>query len=131
MSNRKKSIKALVMQTHVWYDDDSLATFTTPLMQSDAFAPLVLVPLVGDVGRWFVAMAGAGFLHPEGANVVGMPFNVILSNSFQDNPTDSIIACQDYPGVELRMNIPLIGGQTEIPPSAWHADDGEEEEEDI
>ena len=115
----RRVIKRVVVQAHVQYDDDSRALFTTPgLCCNEGFDPRILIPLIGDAGRWLVAKAADGFVPLEGCNVVGMPFNVMVTDSFRHNPGDSIIACADYRGVELDMTIPTTV-EMAVPPSAW------------
>jgi hypothetical protein len=101
-----KQVRRVVVQAHVWFDDDTRVTFSTPCLKSDAFEPGVLIPLVGDAGRWLVGQAGYGFPHPEGAVSVGMPFQVLISDSYRHNPVDSIMASRDYPGVEVDPRVP-------------------------
>lgn len=119
-----RHITQIVVQAHVRYADDSHVLFTTPALKSDVFDPKVLIPLVGDVGRWLVGQAARGFAPPADCNVVGMPFNVLLTDSFRHSPGDSIIACADYPGVELAMSVPVTADAA-IPPDAWRQYPGE------
>lgn len=129
----------VVCQTHVYYDDGTSCTFTTPSLESFTFHPNVIHQFLGDYFQWMQYTSQAGFYCPrqhksmvdqafgnkedkQATNqVLIMPTNVMITPSFMDNPNDSILTSVRYPGCELKFQMPILQGFDLGPPANWNA----------
>lgn len=131
------------LQAHVTYDDGNVATFSTPTLKADIISSNTAQQLIEDFAVWIATMGMANFqlpkdmreaqtrlqtsikemdIPPEKERKPGstnaaliMPTQVLLTQSFFDNPADSIITAPSYPGVEVMFDIPVLSG-SEINP---------------
>jgi hypothetical protein len=128
----------IVAQTHVYYDDGTACTFTTPTLESPNMHPVVLKHFLSDYYNWINLAASSGFYCPRGhesivqqkfANndkqstrqVLVMPAAAMMTHSFMDNPNDSVLSSVRYPGCEFKYQMPILVGMDLGPFPNWGA----------
>lgn len=133
----------LVAQMHVYYDDESSGTFSTPMLESQCLHPTVIQQFIVDYCSWLQAVCGRGFPCPYDHKTVAkqvfesnddtqatqqltvMPVQIAVTPSFVDNPNDSVLEAIRYPGCELKYQMPVLVGAKLGPLPNWkNLDDG-------